>query len=367
MKRVIIAGGGTGGHLYPGIAVAREIKRRYPDAEVLFVGVPWGLEAKVVPAEGFPLRCLKVRGLVGMGVGAKIKSLALLLPAVLEAGEIIREFKPQVVVGLGGYSSAPLLAAAVMKGIPSLIMEQNVKPGLTNRLLGKVARRVAVSFEASISQFPASRVVHTGNPVRADMGTMERQAARKVLGLNPDRFTLLVFGGSRGARSINAGMRAAAPLMSGLGDRIQIFHQTGSDMSAKEVEDAYGATGIKGMVRPYIYQMAEAYAAADLVVCRAGASTLAELTVCGRAALLIPYPFAAENHQEINARTLEKKGAARCILDKDASGERLAREIAALMKDEAGLRAMEEASRSLARKDASGRVVDELERLIGKL
>lgn len=358
MKRIIIAGGGTGGHLYPGIAVARELKKRSPDAEVLFVGVPWGLEAKVVPAEGFPLRCLKVRGLVGMGAGAKVKSLALLLPAVLEAGEIIREFRPEVVVGLGGYSSAPLLAAAVIKGVPSLIMEQNVKPGLTNRLLGKVAKRVAVSFEASISQFPSGRAVHTGNPVRAEMGTVERKAARKILGLNPDQFTLLVFGGSRGARSINAGMRAAAPLMSGLRERIQIFHQTGSDMSAKEVEDAYAAAGIKAMVRPYIYQMAEAYAAADLVVCRAGASTLAELTACGRAALLIPYPFAAENHQEVNARTLEKKGAARCILDRDATGERLALEIAAFMEDDAALRGMEEAAGSLARKDAAGWVVE---------
>lgn len=365
MKRVIIAGGGTGGHLYPGISVAREIKRRTPDADILFVGVPWGIEAEVVPAEGFPLRCLKVKGLAGMGIGARIKALSLLLPAVLEAKGIIREFRPEAVIGLGGYSSAPLLVAAVMKGVPSLIMEQNVVPGITNRLLGQVVRRVAVSFEASMAAFPPGRAVHAGNPIRSEMGTVERGAARGILGLDPERFTLLVFGGSRGARSINTAMRQAAPMLSAMKDRLQIVHQTGSDISTKEVEEAYGAAGIQCMARTYIYQMAEAYAAADLVVCRAGASTVAELAACGRASILVPYPFAAANHQELNARTLEEKGAARCLLDAAISGGGLlAREIEALMDNEAGLSAMEAASLSLARKDAAARVVDELERLM---
>ncbi|MDH4101424.1 MAG: undecaprenyldiphospho-muramoylpentapeptide beta-N-acetylglucosaminyltransferase, partial [Nitrospirota bacterium] len=334
------------------------------DADILFVGVPWGIEAKVVPAEGFPLRCLKVKGLAGMGVGAKVKALSLLLPAVIEAKEIIREFRPDAVIGLGGYSSAPLLMAAVMKKIPSLVMEQNVVPGITNRLLGQVVRRVAVSFEASMAAFPAGRAVHTGNPVRSEMGTVERRAARTTLGLEPERFTLLVFGGSRGARSINAAMRQAAPMLAAMKDRLQIVHQTGSDISTKEVEEAYGAAGIRCMARTYIYQMAEAYAAADLVVCRSGASTVTELAVCGRASILVPYPFAAGNHQEFNARTLEEKGAARCILDAAISGgDLLAREITSLMDDDAGRHAMEVASLSLARKDATARVVDELERL----
>lgn len=364
MKRIIIAGGGTGGHLYPGIAVAKELQRQHPGISILFAGVPWGLEAKVVPAEGFPLKLLKVRGLVGMGLAAKIKSLALMIPALMEAGGILDEFRPDAVIGLGGYSSAPVLLAAALKRTPALIMEQNVAPGLTNRLLAKMAQRVAVSFEGSITAFPPGKAVHTGNPVRAEMGTVGREQARRILGLAPERLTLLVFGGSGGARTINTAMRAAAPLLAGLGDRLQVVHQTGSEMSAKEVEAAYAVAGIKSMVRPYIFQMAEAYAAADLIVCRAGASTAAELAVTRRPAILIPYPFAAANHQELNARAMEAKGAARCLLDREATGDLLAGEIMTLLEDEPQRGRMSEAAASLGGRDAAARVVEELERLL---
>ena len=352
--RVIMAGGGTGGHLFPGLAVARALQGRSEMTQILFVGTARGIESRVLPREGFPLETLPIKGIKGRGACGVAEALWGLPISLVRSFQIIRRFEPDCIVGLGGYASGPLLLAGRMRAIPCAIMEQNLRPGLTNRILGKVVDRVFVSYEQSSAFFPRARVVASGNPVRWRELPQVTQSAR---------FTLLVFGGSAGAHKINLSLVDALESMRDLAPELKIIHQTGvADFAwAKQ---AYAALPFDVELFPFIERMDEAYAEADLILCRSGATTIAELTAYGKPALLVPYPYAAHDHQRWNAEALRQQGAAEMILDRDLSGARLAAALRALYDDRAGTKAMGEAARKLGKPDAAERIAAECCKLV---
>ncbi len=349
--KLLLAGGGTGGHLFPAIALAEQLKREEPLSEVLFVGTERGLEFRLLPELGWPLRTIDMSGWAGLDILAKIKVLGKIVRSVFDSRNILREFAPDVVVGVGGYASVPVLIAAKTLGIPYLVHEQNAWPGLANRLLGRWARRVCLSFAEADRAFHSSATVLTGNPVRSGM-----EDCPNIAGNGP---CLLVFGGSQGARAINRAIVAALPLLEAWKDRVQIVHQTG-EREHQEVAEAYRAAGwTTAEVVPFIKEMAQAYSRATLVVCRAGATTLAELTVCGRPAILIPFPHSAAGHQVVNAQAMATKGAALMLLEADLTAERLARLIDGLLHDPASVQSMAAAAKGLARRGAAARLLQE--------
>ncbi|HEX9445326.1 MAG TPA: undecaprenyldiphospho-muramoylpentapeptide beta-N-acetylglucosaminyltransferase [Candidatus Binatia bacterium] len=346
--RVIVAGGGTGGHLFPGLAVAHEFKKRDPMTEILFVGTALGIESRAVPAAGFPLETIPVRGLKGRGLTGLAQGAYGIPASIFRSLGILRRFRPDCVVGVGGYASGPLLLAAKLKGIRSAVMEQNLRPGLTNRVLGKIVDRVFTAYEASARWFPRGRVVETGNPVR--WRTLPHVA-------KDAKFTLLIFGGSQGARRVN---QCAVEMLKNLRDMqsaLRVVHQTGA-ADLEWVRTAYRDLPLEAEVMPFIEKMDEAYARADLVLCRAGAATIAELTVFGKPAILVPYPYAAYDHQRLNAEALRDRGAAEMILDRELDGGRLAALVGALYRDRARLAAMAGAARRLGRPEAAEKIVD---------
>jgi UDP-N-acetylglucosamine--N-acetylmuramyl-(pentapeptide) pyrophosphoryl-undecaprenol N-acetylglucosamine transferase len=352
----MIAGGGTGGHLFPGIAVAEAARRRYPDAAVLFVGSARGIEAGAVPAAGFALETLPVTPLRGRGFGAAVGALGALVAAIARARAIVRRFAPDAVIGLGGYASAPAVVAGRLARRPIVLLEQNARPGLTTRVLARLADRVCVSFPDSARHLPPGKAVVTGNPVRWRASTAAPGTGRTGL-------SILIVGGSAGARRLNdAGPVMAAALADVAG--LRVVHQTGAADEAA-VRAAYGARGIAVDVRAFIADMGEAYAAADLVVCRAGATTLAELAGLGKPAILVPYPYAADDHQRANAESLVGAAAARMVLDADASGERLASEVRALAASPGLREEMGRRIRAFARPDAAEHVLDTVAALTG--
>jgi len=321
--KVVIAGGGTGGHLYPGIAIAREVLRESGNS-VLFVGTEQGIEARVLPKENLPLRFISVGRLKGMSAGAVIKTLVTLPRSVFESVGLLHAVSPDVVIGVGGYASGPVAAAAWLQRVPLIIVEPNSYAGLANRLLGRFAQKVVLTFPGNDRKgfFPAKKLVVLGPLVRKGIERGLRQDALKDLGLDQDRFTVFIMGGSGGAHAINMAMKDAAAELSGM-PGLQVLHQTG-EKDAQEVAQGYQKASLKSVVLPYIHDMAGAYAAADLVVSRSGATTVAELAVCGKRAVLVPFPFAADNHQEFNARTLAGQGMAEVIVQKDLTPARLA-------------------------------------------
>jgi UDP-N-acetylglucosamine--N-acetylmuramyl-(pentapeptide) pyrophosphoryl-undecaprenol N-acetylglucosamine transferase len=348
--RMVVAGGGTGGHLFPGLAVA-EAWVRSGHGPVLFVGSKHGLEARVVPAKGFafvslPVRAARGRGWYGWFEFSVQGSLALFL-----AWKAVRRFHPQVVVGLGSYSSVPVILAARALRIPVVLLEQNAHPGLANRLLARFASCVCTAFAESSAFFPAGKTVHTGNPVRVLTPRQE------VLKQPTEKFTLLVLGGSQGARSLNRAMVEAAGLLKSEGCEVSLIHQTGA-ADLEWVTQEYAATGVPAEVHAFIDDMAEAYARAHLVVSRAGATTLAELATLGKPAILVPYPFAADDHQRANAEVWVKAGAADMILDRELSGPLLAAKIRALASDRRRLDEFARNARRLATPGAAERVVE---------
>jgi UDP-N-acetylglucosamine--N-acetylmuramyl-(pentapeptide) pyrophosphoryl-undecaprenol N-acetylglucosamine transferase len=353
--RVIIAGGGTGGHLFPGIAIAEEIVRGR-GGEVLFVGTARGLEAKVVPAAGFPLALLDVSGLKRMGALGTLRGLARLPRAFTQSRRILKQFKPDVVVGVGGYASGPLVLAAALGGYPTVVQEQNSRAGFTNRLLARFARRVFVAFEGLERQLPARKIRLTGNPVRRSFA----ERAIEVVGRRGD--ALLVLGGSQGSRAVNELVAGAAELLAARAALPRIVHQAGP-AEAEAVRARYAALGLarRVNVRPFIDDMPGALADAALVVARAGALTLAELAITRRPAILIPLPTAADDHQTENARAFERVGAAVLMPQPEASPAALADLIAAIMNDSARRAAMATAMRSLGRPNATLDIVAELE------
>ena len=357
--RILFAGGGTGGHLYPGIAVADELRRRDPATLVSFVGTARGLESRVVPALGLPLDLIRSAGLKGKSLMGLLRGLALLPLSALDAWRVLSARRPDVVVGVGGYSSGPVLLLAALRGLPTLLMEQNTAPGFTNRRLAPWVRAAALSYEETLRYFPRTGVV-TGNPVRREF-LQALEAGDDAAG-NDSGVRVLIVGGSQGARAINDAMIAAAPLLAERG--LVLTHQTGERDLAR-VRDGYAAAGVAATVEPFFHDMNTRMRAADVLVARAGASTLAEVTVLGRASVLVPLPTAADDHQRRNARVLAAAGAAEVIEEANLSGAALAGVLTALAADPARRRTMADRARSLGRPDAAARVADRIVALAG--
>ncbi len=355
--RVLIAGGGTGGHLFPGIALAEEIVTRHPKNDVVFVGTDRGLEARVVPQNGFVFEAIRSRGLKGMGVVKLLLGLMLLPVSFFSAIGLLRKYKPDVVVGVGGYSSGPVVLMAWLLRIPTAIQEQNALPGLTNKILGKFVDAIFVSFEAAIPFFPDKKAHALGNPIRRAL--LENFLRSKVA---HERFTLLIFGGSLGARGINSRVIDALPFLQDLKGKMHIVHQTGKG-DLETVTRGYADQNFPAEVREFIDDMAGAYLGADLVLCRAGATTLAELTVCKKASILVPFPHATDDHQAVNAKALVDAGAAVMFREADLTGEKLAATIRELKNDAPRMAKMEKAAGMLGRPEASGEIAAVLQQL----
>jgi UDP-N-acetylglucosamine--N-acetylmuramyl-(pentapeptide) pyrophosphoryl-undecaprenol N-acetylglucosamine transferase len=342
---IVIAGGGTGGHLFPGLATAEMLARRRP-CRLTFIGSSRGIETRVVPKRGYPLRTLPVRALRGQGA-LGVASAVLRLPAsVVSAWRILGDVDPDLLIGVGGYASAPTVVAGWSRRIPTVLLEQNAHPGLTNRILARFADRVCVAFPESTAYFPRAKTLETGNPVRPPAALPRNEGGA---------FSILVFGGSAGAHRLNeVGVEAVARLG---GVPLKVVHQTG-EADVQSVRSRYAAHGITADVRAFIDDMSAAYGEADLVVCRAGATTLAELTALGKPAVLVPYPFAADDHQRKNAESLVKRGAAMMVLDRDLDPARLAQAICSLRDEPVRLAAMAAAAKALGKPDAAENVVD---------
>jgi len=361
--KAIIAGGGTGGHIYPGIAIANEIKEREAGSEILFVGTANGLETKIIPSHGMRLKLIRASGMKGKSLTALVKSVLIIPMGFLQAMYIIFSFRPDIVIGVGGYASGPTVLCAAMLLLPTMILEQNFYPGVTNRILSKVVKRVAINFESSRQFFNKNKVAVTGNPVRKDITKGSREEALRLWGLGDDRFTLFVFGGSQGARKINQSIVEALPHFEKYSDLLQIIHQTGK-ADFESVKEGYTRSKIKSYVAPYINEMNHAYAVSDLVLCRAGAIALSEIAACGKASILVPFPYASDNHQELNARVLVDGGAALMVSDRELSGETLARAVTGFMTERDKIKEMEKNSIKFSRTDATSKIVNECEKLI---
>ena len=355
--RAIIAGGGTGGHLFPAVALAEELRSRLSTLSLLFVGALGGIDASLLAKTGWAFEGIRAAGLRAKPLPDRVRSLALVPFGLVRSWSILRRFSPHVVVGLGGYASAAMLMAAALRRIPTVIHEQNSVPGLTNRWLSRFVDVVAVAFETASPFFPSDKVRVTGNPIRMELFGVGRAEAVARLDLDPGRLTLLVFGGSQGAHRLNAAMMEALPLLVPERAQIQFLHATGS-RDVEAVRQAYHATGHRAAVEPFFWEMAAAYAAADLCLCRAGAGTVAELCALGKPSVLVPFPYAAADHQRWNAEALVACGAARMLLDRDLNGASLSEIVKGFLRDREGLRAMGFRARALAKLDASARLAD---------
>ena len=349
--RLLVAGGGTGGHVFPGIALAQEVVGRHPANDVVFVGTSRGLEATAVPRAGFPHELVDVRGLKGKGLLGVVAGLLRLPIALAQSWRILRRWAPDAVVGVGGYASGPVVLAARLMGLPTAIQEQNAIPGLTNRILGHVVQVVFTAFPEAGRHFPARKVQMLGSPIRRSLLENYMRPVKKT----DARLHLLVFGGSQGAHALNMRVIEALPHLADLRERLRVTHQTGA-RDREQVERGYRACGFAPDVREFISDMSAAYADSDLVVCRAGATTLAELTVCKRPSILVPFPAAADNHQLWNARSLVDAGAAVMIEERDLTGELLAAEIRRLLLDPAARDRMERAAGRLGAPQAASEI-----------
>ncbi|ACY17777.1 UDP-N-acetylglucosamine--N-acetylmuramyl- (pentapeptide) pyrophosphoryl-undecaprenol N- acetylglucosamine transferase [Haliangium ochraceum DSM 14365] len=385
---MLIAGGGTGGHLFPGVAVAEALRARAPEAEIHFVGTERGIEARVLPELGWPLSFIEVSGLKTVGIGGAVRGLARIPRAMMQSRALLRELAPEVVLGVGGYASGPVVLAARMQGLPTAILEQNSIPGLTNRILGRVVDAVFLSFASSERFFPARRVIASGNPIRqallrtlgevaaASPAAPEATGAGSASGADASAsgadgaggasgagdivdaseiVRVLVFGGSQGARALNELVPAAAALLAARGLRCSIEHQTGA-AELEATQARYAEAGLDARCSAFIRDMATAYRGADIVVARAGATTVAELGIVGRPAVLIPYPYAADNHQELNAEALVEAGAARLHRQAELTPEGLADTLSELITTPVLRAQMAAAMQSLGRPEAADTV-----------
>ena len=360
--RLLIAAGGTGGHVYPGIAIAEEWMRLHPGSSITFVGTERGVEAKAVPAAGFAFRPIDARGFPRRpGVGM-VRALWAFGKSFFQVAAIIKEVKPHAVIATGGFVSGPVGLWARLLGIPLVLQEQNSVPGATNRWLSLIATQVHINFVESRNYFRRrNNLKVSGNPIRSSLLRGDRQSAYESLGLDPTRRTLLVFGGSRGASSLNRALSGALPHLARV-PQLQILWQTGAEDFA--ASQALAKTiSIPVRVFAYLDQMEKAYAVADLAVCRSGAMTITELTACGVPAILVPYPHAARDHQTQNARGLVDRGAAEMIADKELNPETLADQVEKLFRDEPMLRRMGRNARAFSRTNAAERIVRSIEEL----
>jgi UDP-N-acetylglucosamine--N-acetylmuramyl-(pentapeptide) pyrophosphoryl-undecaprenol N-acetylglucosamine transferase len=351
--RIIIAGGGTGGHLFPALALTEAFKDRDPKNEILLVGSRKGLEASIVAKEGYTLRTIEVVSLKGKSFWGKVRGLVTVPRSLVQSGGLIHSFRPDLVLGVGGYASGPVVLTAWALGYKTAIHEQNAYPGLSNRILGRFVDRAFISFQISARHFPREKAILTGNPVRKRIrpkGIVQRSGPES-------KFTLFVFGGSQGAHHLNQVMEEALTHLKELKGSIRIIHQTG-DRDFTEVKEAYRREGFDAEVSSFIHDMDRAYAAADLVLCRSGATTLFELMAMGKPAVLVPYPYAANDHQTLNARALVQAGAAIMVANGDLNGAQLGKILRQLSADPARLKEMGEQALSLARPEAGQRIVN---------
>lgn len=348
MATILIAAGGTGGHLFPGIAVAQELRRRDPRARIVFVGTPRGLESRLVPRAGYELALLPVLPLKAVGFARLLRGLLALPWALLRAAALVRRLRPAAVLGVGGYAGGPVCLAASLLGVRTVILEPNARPGFTNRVLRPVVRRAACAYEEAVREFGAKGVL-TGNPVRGGFASLPARPHRPPL-------TLLAFGGSQGSRVLNQALVAALGRLPGPAE-LRLVHQTGEAQRA-EVAAAYASAARDAEIVAFLDDMEARFAAADLVLARSGATTCAELCAAGKASVLVPFARAADDHQRVNAQALASAGAALMIEERELSGERLAQALAALVREPARIEAMESAARRLGRPDAAARVAD---------
>ena len=359
VKTLMVAGGGTGGHIYPAIAIAREYVARDATRRVVFVGTERGLEKTIVPKAGFPLEFIDVGGLKGKGGLDLVKNILRVPKGFLQAWKLIGKHRPSVVLGVGGYSSGPVLVAAKLRGVPTIIHEANAFPGLANRAVAPFVSAVAVAFEDALPRMRRKDGVVTGNPIRAEFFTTQ---PRDPATAQP-RTRLLIFGGSQGSRVLNDAMTGALLFLARQKDTLDIVHQTGPN-ELEKVQAAYRtSTFANARVVPYLDPIVDEIAAADLVVCRAGAMTIGELAAVGRAAILVPFAAATNNHQELNARVVERAGGALVITEAELSPERLANSIAEVVADSERATRMGRAANALADANATKKIVDLVEKI----
>jgi UDP-N-acetylglucosamine--N-acetylmuramyl-(pentapeptide) pyrophosphoryl-undecaprenol N-acetylglucosamine transferase len=365
--RIVIAGGGTGGHLFPGIALAQEFTARNPNNRLLFVGTGKPFETAALSKAGFAHKGITSEGIKGRGILNQTRSILKIPKGIFESVMILKQFRPDLVVGVGGYSAGPLAAGAWLLGIKIVLHEQNILPGITNRILSRLADRIYVSFDDIPTGFNPKKVLYTGNPVRREI--LQFASNQKVGEIDdspqPRQFTILILGGSQGAHSINM---AVLDALDKIKDKTKFFfiHQTGLKDETR-VKTAYERYGVSFKVQAFFNDMARQYQNADLVICRAGATTVAEIKVVGKGAIFIPFPFAADNHQVLNARSLENAGAAEMILEKDLNGNALAERINFYASNPDTLCEMASRTRDLSRPDAAAVIVDDCYRLIKRL
>jgi UDP-N-acetylglucosamine--N-acetylmuramyl-(pentapeptide) pyrophosphoryl-undecaprenol N-acetylglucosamine transferase len=358
-ETLMIAGGGTGGHIYPAIAVAQEWMARDATRRVIFVGTERGLEKTIVPKAGFPIEFISVGGLKGKGLADTLRNLFRLPAGFAHAFALTGKHHPNVVLGVGGYSSGPVLLAAKLRGIPTAIHEANAFPGLTNRVLARIVTAAAVAFHDAAPRMKRADAVLTGNPIRKEFFQASDARPRTL----DARKHLLIFGGSQGSRTINDAMIGALLFMAPLKERLLIVHQTGPQ-ELEKVQAAYRASAFPdARVVSYLDPMVDEIAAADVVVSRSGAMTVGELAAVGRAAILIPFAAATDNHQELNARVVERAGGARVITEGELSPEKLAFAINEIVTDPGLTERMGTAARTLAEPEATKKIVDLLEKI----
>lgn len=363
MKRetwnILIAGGGTGGHLFPAMAVAEEIETMYPSASITFVGTVTGLESRVIPLTIWNLVTMDIPKLKGISGLRKLRTMIFMPRSFVQAWKILKEIKPDVVIGVGGYAAGPITLVASLRGIPTAAMEQNAIAGVTNRILGHFVKKVFVSFEESAKYFSKNKVIFSGNPVRRKIReSVDHRPLKR------DGFTLLIFGGSQGARFINEKMVEALSYLEDVKEDLHIIHQIGRAEDTEKFSATYRARGFSAEIYHFIENMGKAYSGADMVICRAGATSVAELSVARKPTIFIPYRFAADNHQEANARVLVEAGAAVMIREENLTGENLAGEIKEMIADPLKLASMAEAMKKHSRPDAARIVVEECMRLV---
>ncbi|WP_211745437.1 undecaprenyldiphospho-muramoylpentapeptide beta-N-acetylglucosaminyltransferase [Paenibacillus sp. Marseille-Q4541] len=367
--RVVLTGGGTGGHIYPAVAVARQLESEDKTAEFLYIGGKKGLESKLVPQENIPFESIEISGFRRKLSFDNVKTILRFLEGVKTSKKLLREFKPDVVVGTGGYVCGPVVYAAAKLGIPCIIHEQNAIPGLTNKFLSRYVDTVAVSFEGSEEAFSSAKhTIYTGNPRATTVQHASRERGFASLGVPMGSKVVLVVGGSRGAKAINDAMVQMADQLKNL-NQVHVVYVTGDgyyDSTHAAIKERLGHIPSHLHILPYVHNMPEVLAATSLIINRAGASFLAEITSLGIPAILIPSPNVTNNHQEANARTLEKAGAARMLLEKDLNGKTLFQEIEAVMKDENLQRSMMDASKRLGKPEAAAVLVAEMRRVSTK-
>ena len=358
--RLLIAGGGSGGHVFPGLAIAEELLTRGKGNEVLYVGTRLGLEARLAPQHDLPFVAIPARGVRGKGFLARLSGLATIPLSLASAFACVQRYAPDVAIGVGGYAAFAPLAASWALRIPCAIHEQNALPGAANRVLGRFVDRIFLSFEDTSGVFPKNRTMVVGNPTRRALwDNFLRPGGSGVLS---DRFTVLVLGGSQGAHGLNLKVLEALPSLRSRAGRLRFIHQSGA-RDKELVEKGYLENGITAKVHDFIVDMPAAYAAADLVVARAGATTIAELTVCRRASLLVPFPAATDDHQTVNAQALVRAGGAVMFQERDLTGPLLASELSLLMDNPSRIAAMSQVAGSLGRPEAAREIIDELHAL----